>query len=140
MRVLVPVDGSEPATEALEYALERFEDAEIVVLYVMDPVDNATAWGPSGADGWISASEERAETTLEAAASAAAEAGRTVRTESILGRPSNTIVQYADEHDIDHIVVGSHGRGGLSRILLGSVAETVVRRAPVPVTVARTGG
>jgi nucleotide-binding universal stress UspA family protein len=46
-------------------------------------------------------------------------------------------VDYAAEHDIDHIVVGSHGRTGASRILLGSVAETVARRSPVPVTIVR---
>lgn len=138
MRVLVPVDGSDPAAAALDYALEQFEDAEIVALFVMDPVDGATAWGPGSADQWLSVSEERAETTLDAAAETAEAAGRSIQTESILGRPSHTIVEYADEHDVDHIVIGSHGRGGLSRALLGSVAETVVRSAPVPVTVARS--
>ena len=54
-----------------------------------------------------------------------------------VGRPTRTIVEYADEHDIDQIVMGSHGRSGMSRILLGSVAEIVVRRATVPVTVVR---
>ena len=44
---------------------------------------------------------------------------------------------YAEENDIDHIVVGSHGRGGVSRMLLGSVAETVARRSSVPVTIIR---
>jgi nucleotide-binding universal stress UspA family protein len=54
-----------------------------------------------------------------------------------IGRPSRAIVEYAEEHDIDHIVMGSHGRSGVTRILLGSVAETVVRRSPVPVTIVR---
>ena len=138
MRVLVPIDGSDPADTALRHALERFEDAEIVALYVMDPVDSSTAWGPGSADQWLSASEERAEAVLEAATETASELGRSVVPESILGRPTHTIIEYADEHDIDHIVIGSHGRSGLPRVLLGSVAETVVRRASVPVTVART--
>jgi nucleotide-binding universal stress UspA family protein len=47
------------------------------------------------------------------------------------------IVTYADENDVDHVVLGSHGRKGLTRVLLGSVAEAVVRRSPVPVTVVR---
>ncbi len=54
-----------------------------------------------------------------------------------VGRPTKVIVEYADEHDINQIVMGSHGRSGMSRILLGSVAEIVVRRASVPVTVVR---
>ena len=138
MRVLVPVDGSPPATEALSYALEQFPDAEIVALYVMDPVDGVTAWGPGSADDWLSAAEERSESVLRGAADAAADAGVALATDSIIGRPARAIVQYAAEHGIDHIVVGSHGRDGLSRVLLGSVAETVVRRSPVPVTVNRS--
>lgn len=138
MHVLVPVDGSEPSDVALAHALERFDDAEIVALYVMDPVDGSTAWGPGSADEWLSASEERAKTVLSGAAEIASDAGRSVTTESVIGRPSRTIVEYTDEHDVDHVVIGSHGREGLSRVLLGSVAETVVRRAPVPVTVVRS--
>lgn len=137
MRVLVPVDGSKPSAIALDHAIEQFDDAELVALYAMDPVDGSTAWGPGSADTWLSASEKRAETVLTEAAETATEAGRSVTTESIIGQPAQTIVEYTDEHDIDHVVIGSHGRDGLSRVLLGSVAETVVRRAPVPVTVAR---
>lgn len=138
MRVLVPVDGSEPSDDALAYALEQFDDAEIVAIHVMDPVDSATAWGPGVADDWLSASEERSETILEEAEEIAEDADRTVEFDSVVGRPAHTIVEYADEHDIDHILLGSHGRDGLSRVLLGSVAETVVRRASVPVTVVRS--
>jgi nucleotide-binding universal stress UspA family protein len=138
MRVLVPVDGSVPSNDALEFALEQFPDAEIAALYVMDPVDGATAWGPTGADNWLSAAEERADAALENASATATAAGVEVTTESTVGRPANAIVEYAAENDVDHIVIGSHGRDGISRVLLGSVAETVVRRSPVPVTVARS--
>lgn len=138
MRVLVPIDGSAPSNDALEYALEQFSDDEIVGLYVMDPVDGATVWGPGTADDWASASEERANTVLGDARDAAADFGLEISTDSTVGRPAHAIVEYAAEHDLDHIVIGSHGRGGISRVLLGSVAETVVRRAPVPVTVFRS--
>ena len=60
-----------------------------------------------------------------------------VETAIEVGRPAATIVEEARERDVDHIVVGSHGRTGASRILLGSVAETVARRSPVPVTIVR---
>ncbi len=137
MRILVPIDGSDPADAALDYALEQFDDDDIVALYVMDPVDSATAWGPSGADDWLSASQKRSDAVLESASEAAAAAGRTITTDSELGRPSKVIIEYAEENDLDHIVLGSHGRDGFSRVLLGSVAETVVRRASMPVTVIR---
>lgn len=138
MHVLVPVDGSEPSDAALEYALEQFGDDEITVLYVMDPVDGSTAWGPGSADDWVSAAEERSKSVLSAAEEHASNAGVSVRTESVVGRPARAIVDHAEEHGIGHIVVGSHGRDGISRVLLGSVAETVVRRSPVPVTVVRS--
>ncbi|TKR25546.1 universal stress protein [Natronomonas salsuginis] len=137
MRVLVPVDGSQPSDDSLAYALEQFPTDDIVALYVMDPVDGTTAWGPGSVDNWLSAAEERSETVLEDATAVAADVGVELATDSVVGRPSKAIVEYAAEHDIDHIVIGSHGRAGISRVLLGSVAETVVRRAPVPVTVAR---
>lgn len=138
MRILVPLDGSSPANDALAYALEQFGDADIVALYVMDPVDGATAWGPGSADDWLTTAERRSETVLENATESAADVSREITTDSAVGRPAKTIVEYVEENDIDHVVIGSHGRDGIARVLLGSVAETVVRRAPVPVTVVRS--
>ncbi len=137
MDVLVPVDGSEPAAEALDYALEQFGDEALTALYVIDPADGATSWGPAGADDWLSSARKQATAVLEDAEERAAAAGADLATDSTTGRPAQRIVEYADENGFDHIVIGSHGREGLSRVLLGSVAETVVRRSSVPVTVAR---
>lgn len=137
MNVLVPIDGSEPADAALEYALDQFGDDRLVALYVMDPVDGATAWGPGSADDWVTAAEERADRVLEAAVEVAEGRGREIETDTVVGRPARSVVDYVDEHDVEHVVVGSHGRDGISRVLLGSVAETIVRRSPVPVTVVR---
>ncbi|MFP4187941.1 MAG: universal stress protein [Halobacteriales archaeon] len=55
----------------------------------------------------------------------------------VLGDPAREIVAYAEENNVDRVVMGSHGRDGATRVLLGSVAETVVRRSPTPVTVVR---
>jgi nucleotide-binding universal stress UspA family protein len=63
--------------------------------------------------------------------------GVTVETHSFVGDPGPAIVSYAHEHDHDLIVVGTHGRRGFRRLLLGSVAEQVVRAADVPVLAAR---
>lgn len=60
-------------------------------------------------------------------------------TEWQYSRPKHVIVQYIDDEGIDEVVMGSRGRSGIDRLLLGSVAETVVRRTSVPVTIVREG-
>jgi nucleotide-binding universal stress UspA family protein len=137
MHVVVPVDGSDPSDAALAHAVEQFGDEDVTVLYVIDPVDGATTWGPGSAGDWLNTAEERAETVLSEAEDRAAAEGCEVDTDTVVGRPARAIVDYAEERGVDHVVIGSHGRDGISRVLLGSVAETVVRRSPVPVTVVR---
>jgi len=138
--VLVPADGSEQSKKALEHALAEFPDAEITVLNVIDPIDvgySSTVGMPGYSEEWYEESKENAEQLFDDAQETADEHGVTLVTETELGRPSQVIVKYADENDVDQIIMGSHGRSGVSRILLGSVAETVVRRSPIPVTVVR---
>ncbi|MFC6764298.1 universal stress protein, partial [Natrinema soli] len=67
----------------------------------------------------------------------AADHGRSIDTTVVVGQPADAIVDHATENEIDLIVVGSHGRTGFSRVLLGSVAERIARQAPVPVTIVR---
>ncbi|MFP8954054.1 universal stress protein [Natrialbaceae archaeon A-arb3/5] len=140
--VLVPVDDSDQSTEALDFACTEYPDATITAIHVVDPGDFYAATGIEGGsmanyDEMQKHHENQAEKTLETAVRQAAEHGREIETERVIGGVSRSIVDYADEHDVDHIVIGSHGRTGASRILLGSVAETVVRRSSVPVTVTR---
>ncbi len=70
----------------------------------------------------------------------ARERDRDIEIATEVGRPASTIVEYAEAHDVDLVVVGSHGRTGLSRFLLGSVAEAVATRSPVSVTIIREAG
>ncbi|WP_199174851.1 universal stress protein [Halegenticoccus soli] len=84
-----------------------------------------------------SAAESQAEKIFERARATAADRGIDVETEWKCGRPRDVIVNYLHENLIDQLVLGSHNRGAISRLVLGSVAETVVRRSPVPVTVIR---
>lgn len=140
--VLVPVDGSPQSEDALEHAFEQFPDADVTALTAVDPIaaGYAAAPGPdaTGYPGeWAEQAEERADAILDEVADLAADVGRTVDTVRVTDRPARAIVDYAEEHDVAHIVVGSHGRTGVTRVLLGSVAENVVRRAPCPVTVVR---
>ena len=85
----------------------------------------------------MEAEEERAEGRFEELRALADDHGVTLEGETVLGRPARAIIDYAEDNEVDQIVMGSHGRDGVSRILLGSVAETIVRRSPCPVTVVR---
>jgi hypothetical protein len=58
--------------------------------------------------------------------------------DAVIGTPAWAIIEYAEAHDIDLIVMGTHGRGGMSHLLMGSVAERVVRTAPCPVLTVRS--
>jgi len=139
-RVLVPVDRSEHAREARDLALREFGDATIVLLHVINPAEagfSAQASFPSFSEEWFEQQEAQAETLLADLAGPIEDREGAVERVVEVGRPTRTIVEYAEDHDVDHIVMGSHGREGVSRILLGSVAEAVVRRSPVPVTVTR---
>ncbi len=136
--ILVPIDGSPQSTTALEYAVEEFEPGEIVLLHVIDPIEagySATASVPGYSEEWYKHQKQEATSLFEEARDLVD--GAELETATEVGRPSRTIVEYAAENEIDHIVMGSHGRSGVTRILLGSVAEAVVRRSPVPVTIVR---
>jgi nucleotide-binding universal stress UspA family protein len=139
MRVVVPYDGSELSKKALQHAADTHEDADIVLLHVLDFVEAGYDASPEAAlpgywQEWYEEAEEGAEELL---AKAEDLVDADLETEIVVGRPASEIVEFAEETDADAIVMGSHGREGVSRILLGSVAETVVRRATVPVTVVR---
>jgi len=139
-RLLVPVDGSDPADTALEFALEEYPDADITVLSVIDPTDvgyGSVEAAPSTFERLQQSAEKRTKNVLDEAESRAAEHGMEVTRETVIGMPSRAIVEWAENNDVDGIVIGSHGRQGVTRVLLGSVAESVVRRSPVPVTVVR---
>ncbi|PSP17390.1 universal stress protein UspA [Halobacteriales archaeon QH_10_67_13] len=136
-RVLVPVDDSDHAQRAADLAAELFPGGTLVLLHVVNPTEvgfGAEAAIPTFPEGWYEETVEHAERIFE---TIGATVDANTDTEVEVGQPTRTIVEYADGADIDHIVMGSHGRKGVSRVLLGSVAESVMRRASVPVTVVR---
>ncbi|MFB6353757.1 MAG: universal stress protein [Halobacteriales archaeon] len=138
--VLVPHDGSPQADDALDHALAEYPGATITVLHVIDPTDagySAGAMLPDFSEAWYEQAKASAADLFARVRERAADHAGELETVRELGRPARIIVEYADEHDVDHVVIGSHGRTGVSRILLGSVAETVARRSPAPVTVIR---
>lgn len=138
--ILVPIDGSPLAERALRYAIETFPAASITTLYVINPIDSifvAETGGLPAADVWYEKAQERAAAIHEDAKATAADYDVELTTVTEVGRPAREILEYADEHGIDQIVMGSHGRDGIERALLGSVAERVTRSARQPVTIIR---
>lgn len=135
-RILVPVDGSAESRLALTHATAQFPGAHIVVLHVIEPfADHTKAAGHQG-QRTKQVFEERQQ-LLDEMVERGDEYSGTFSTELIYGRPVQVIPRYVETHGIDEVVIGSRGRDGTARLLLGSVAQTVVRRAPVPVTVVR---
>ncbi len=138
--ILVPMDLSDQADQALEYARTEYPEADITVLHVINPVGAGYSTDYMGTDyweDWYDDAQNRAEDLFDRIKRETTEHTGTLTTETVTGQPAREIVEYAQTNAIDHIIMGSHGRSGMSRILLGSVAETVVRRSPVPVTVTR---
>jgi nucleotide-binding universal stress UspA family protein len=138
--ILVPMDGDPPSEAAFDYALTEFPNADITVVHVIGVVDTDEQAQRAAGDRRerLERAQADAEVLFETVERRAAEAGVDVTTETAFGPPSRTIPDLAE--DFDRIVMGEHGQSGARQILLGSVAETVVRRAPVPVTVVRADG
>jgi nucleotide-binding universal stress UspA family protein len=145
-KVLIAVDETDASRHAAEVAAELFPGGEFLALCVavaqiawMPP---GAAWGyvmpytelpPRGAD-LTAIEDEAAARAVERAAEVAAEIG-TAETIGEVGDPMTSILRAADEHHVDVIVVGSHHKNWLARLIEGSVADSVARHANVPVLV-----
>lgn len=132
--VLVPVDGSDTAWEAFEHALERYDPQALVVLYVIDLMEGD--YEVDEQEQPVKRSERiESETRRRTEEMDVDPTQVTFLTRE--GRPADEIIAQAATDDIEQVVMGSRGLSGVKRLLLGSVAETVVRRADVPVNVIR---
>ena len=126
------MDDSEPARAALEYALSVFPDADVTVVHAVDELEAGYAGRAPVTTGVDDADEPDFFADVRAIA---ADHDRTVETVVVEGTSADVILEYADDNGVDGIVMGSEGRSGVSRMLLGSVAEAVTRRSTVPVTI-----
>ena len=135
--VLVPTDGSGGARAAIAHATELALSTG-ASLHVVHVVDVTAVAGDAPAAPVFEALEDAGKRTVDAAVSHASGAGVEAIQSSVLsGRPSRAIREYAETGDVDVIVMGARGRGGLARRLLGSVTERVVRHADAPVVTVR---
>ena len=131
--VLIPLDFSELSYEAIAPAREYVEaETSLTLIHVLTPLhpaDPAAMWNTLD-------NEQRKQKVKEFLAQKLGEMGyKAVQIKVAIGDPSTEIIDCAKETDTDLIVMPSHGRKGVSRFLLGSVAERVVRLSPCPVLI-----
>nr|WP_240550496.1 universal stress protein [Halomicrobium salinisoli] len=132
----MPTDGSEAVRPAEETAIElaRIHDATLHILYIVDQPTSlsGTGEGVPGLDNLLDALEQEGQEATGDVATQAEDRGIETTTAVQRGNPHDDILTYAEENDIDVIVMGTHGRTGVKRALLGSVTEDVVRHSEVP--------
>jgi universal stress protein A len=136
-RILVPVDFSKYSDHALRYAcaLARRFAAELHLLHVTDPLKGPGYLPPP--EEWVEDLQQRARSELERIPGPDLGKDLNVHREIRSGFAFAEIVYSAREKSVDLIVMGTHGRSGLAHVLLGSVAEKVVRKSPCPVLTVR---
>lgn len=141
--ILVPTDFSESSAVALRYAkalAERFGATLHVLHAVQSPFDQpwaAEVYAVSQAD-FDDVARKESDARLQALVPPADQAQYQARLVTEFGAPFLTILEYAKREPIDLIVMGTHGRGAVAHLLIGSVAENVVRKAPCPVLTVRS--
>lgn len=139
-QILIATDGSETANEAADFGIEMIgcSGAKIYAIYVIDttpyrsvPLDQI--WSKETLDEFERAGHE-ATSYIENIGKAA---GAEVETRVLKGNPAEKILNFAEDNNIDMIIVGSLGKSGYERVLVGSVSEKIIRHAKVPVLVVR---
>jgi nucleotide-binding universal stress UspA family protein len=131
MKLLLPVDGSECSIKTLEWATKVFntKTTEYYLLSAIPVLPDLNTVEYQIVDTLALLKKARFELELKGC--------KVIKAEYILGDPVNQICQYADEMAIDHVVIGSHVRTGLSKLLMGSTSEAVLEHCKCPVVVYR---
>lgn len=126
-RILIPTDPDRVADDTIDYGIAMAEafDAEVHALSVLDR--------PQQRDQIRADLESNAHEVLESIVAASSERGLESQEHVRSGQPAEVILAAVEELGIDLVVMGTHARSGVDRVLLGSVAESVIRESPVPV-------
>lgn len=135
--ILIPTDGSDGMRAVIEHvnSLAQQHDSTVHALYVANTASLSDLPMDSSWEGISTALHDQGAHAVEAVESGIE--NQPVKTTIVDGSPSKKIIEYAEDNDCDVIVMGTHGRSGVDRLLLGSVAERVVRSSPVPVLTIR---
>ncbi|ARA92554.1 hypothetical protein AWN76_004790 [Rhodothermaceae bacterium RA] len=141
-RILVPVDFSENATQAIRYARElaRLYDARLDLLHAYEEIAIPDVYGVGPVMLPAQTISERVAEALEKLRRETIGSDVPTETHVLIGHPALTILDFAERHGVDLIVIATHGWSGLKRLLLGSITEKVIRMAPCPVFTVRSFG
>jgi len=140
-RILLPLDGSSLSEQALPHAVAQADqfEAELVLLKVLKPIAKNINLPPGALRRAEEASRELARDYLERISANIQGMGISVRAITVDGQPHEEITQFAEAEQIDLIVICTRGETGLSRWLMGSVADRVARGVSIPVLLVRAG-
>ncbi len=139
-QILIAIDGSETAKEAADFGVEMVgcSGAKVYVIYVIEttpyrsvPLDQI--WSNSVLEEY----EKEGHEATSYVEKIAKDAGMEVESRVLKGNPAEKIVTFAEDNNIDMIIMGSLGKGGYERLVMGSVSEKVMRHAKIPVLVVR---
>jgi len=143
-KILVPVDGSDTATRGLEEAIRLAAGSQstIRLVHIVNPIALAVAYGgsPTLSDDYVAGLHAEGKTVLQQAEALVRQAG--LRSESVLLETLNDntgelLIQQATQSSADLIAMGTHGRRGLGRLVLGSTTEYILRHSNVPMLLVR---
>ena len=138
--ILVPTDGSETSDAAVEHAVYLADrcDSRVHGLFVVDsgPLQSVGGGYPEA----VSKIEELGDEAVERVRQTGEERGVETTTSVVPGTVHRIIREYVDDNDVDAVVMGTHGRQGVGRHLLGSVTERVIRTVDVPVVAVTEAG
>jgi nucleotide-binding universal stress UspA family protein len=142
LKILVPADGSEPSQRAVEHlitSMSSYKDgADVHLINVQPPLPFghrvSSVVGHGSIDDYH---REEGQKALQPARQRLDAAGIKYHSHIAVGDPADVIVQYAKEHAVDQIVMGTHGHGRIATALMGSVAQKVLENAHVPVVLVK---
>jgi nucleotide-binding universal stress UspA family protein len=135
-RILCPIDFSDFSDAALQYASSLAQEAG-ARLYLVH-VDDSQVPYDAGYAAYVAPPIDPEALMERLAAKKPTRENVDFEHHLLFGHPADAIVDFASQHDVDLIVIGTHGRTGLSRLLMGSIAEAIVRRAACPVLTVKT--
>ena len=143
-KILVPLDGSEFSECSLEHVkavAKACRTKEVVLLRVIEPHPQTADIGGLTAEKWYRDAQIKAKTEIERYISRVADKlkkeGIAAKGVVISGPAADEILDYANNNQMDLIIMSTHGRTGVSRWVLGSIAEKIIRHSAVPVLIAR---
>lgn len=140
MTFLLPVDGSESADHAVSYLIRLVKAFDAVTIHLLNVRDPVAVWEVRRfltSEEITAIQRAEGEAELRSACALLEAAGLPYTAEVRFGAVAQTIADYAVEQGCEAIVMGSHGRGGLANVLMGSVATKVIHLTRLPVTLVR---